>query len=41
MMATWGETSEEEEGSQEEAAAVALMARSESEWDFEPVESLS
>jgi len=41
MMATWGETSDEEDDSQEEEAAVALVARSESESDFEPVESLS
>jgi len=40
-MAALGETSEEEDGPQEEEAAVALMARSESESDFEPVESLS
>ena len=38
MMASWGKTSEEEEGSQEEGAAVAPMARSKSESDFEPVE---
>ena len=41
MMAAWGETLEEKEGSQQEEAAVALMARSESESDFDPVESLS
>ena len=40
-MAAWGETLEKEEGSQEEETAVALIARSESESDFEPVESLS
>ena len=40
-MAAWGETSEEENDSQEEEAALALMARSESELDFEPIKSLS
>jgi len=42
MMAAWGETLEEDETSQEEEeAAIALMARSESESNVEPVESLS
>ena len=41
MMAAWGETSEEDEASQDEEATAALMARSESELDFQPVESLS
>jgi len=36
-MAAWGETSEEKEGSQEEEATMALMARSESELDFKLV----
>ena len=40
-MAAWGETSEEDERSQEEEAVVALMARSESESDFELVENIS
>ena len=31
-MAAWGETSEEEEGSQEEAVAVALMAGDNQLW---------
>ena len=41
MMAAWGETSEQEEDSQEEEVAEALMARSESESNLESVESLS
>ena len=40
-MAALGETSEEEDGPQEEEAAVALMARSESELNLELVKSLS
>ena len=40
-MAAWGDTSEEDEASEEEEAVVALMAKSESESDVEPVESLS
>jgi len=34
MMAAWGETSKEEEGSQKEEATVALMAESEYESKF-------
>jgi len=41
MMAAWGDTSEEDEASEEEEATVTLMAKSESESDVEPVESLS
>jgi len=42
MMAGWGDTSEEDEASEEEEEVpVALMARSESESNFGPVESLS
>jgi len=33
MVATWGETSEEDDSSQDEATALALMARSDSEVD--------
>jgi len=40
MMAVWGKTSEEEEGSQEEEAAVALMAESESKSEFESLSQL-
>ena len=40
-MAVWGETSKEEGSQGEQEAAVALMVRSESESDFEPVKSLS
>jgi len=39
-MAAWGQTSEEDEESQEEEVVEALMARSESESDLESVESL-
>ena len=40
MLAAWGDSIEEEEGSEEEEAAVALMARSESDSNDESVESL-
>ena len=40
-MAAWGEISEEEDSSQDEAAVLALMARSESEADSESDESMS
>ena len=41
MLAAWGDTTEEDEASEEKEAAVALMARSESDSDIEPVKSLS
>jgi len=41
MIAAWCETSEEEGSHEEGKAAVALMTRSKSESDFEPVECLS
>ena len=41
MMAAWGDTSEEDEASTVVAVAAALMARSETDSDFELVESLS
>jgi len=42
MMTAWGDTMEEDEASEEEEeAAIALMARSVSDSDIEPVESLS
>jgi len=40
-MATWGETSEEEEDSQQEEVREALMAKNESESDLELIENLS
>ena len=40
-MAAWGETSEEEEDSQEEEIVEALITRSESKSDLESIESLS
>jgi len=40
-MATWGRTSEEEEGSQEEEAVAALMAGSESKSEFESLSQLN
>ena len=40
-MAAWGETSEEEDSSQDEAEALVLMARSESEADLESDETMS
>ena len=41
MLAAWGDTTEEDEASEEEEATVALMARIESDSDIEPMESLS
>ena len=41
MVAAWGETSEEEDSSQDEAEALVLMARSESEADSESDETMS
>jgi len=40
MLATWGDSTDEEEGSKEEEEAVALMARSETDSDEESSESL-
>jgi len=40
-VAAWGDTMEEDETSREEEAIVALMARSESDSDKEPMDSLS
>ena len=41
MLAAWGDTTEEDEASEEKEAAVALMARSESDSDDELVDSLA
>jgi len=41
MMTACGDTAEEDKASKEDEAAVALMARSESKSNIEPVESLS
>jgi len=41
MFAAWGDTTEEDEALEEEEAAVALMARSESDLDDETVDSLA
>jgi len=41
MLATWGDSIEEEEGIEEEDAAVALMAKSDSDSDDEPLKSLA
>ena len=41
MVATWGETSEEEDSCQDEAKALVLMVRSESEADSESNETIS
>jgi len=40
MLAAWGDSTEEDEGAEEEDAAVALMARSDSNSDDEPLDSL-
>ena len=41
MLAAWGDSTEEDEGTEEEDAAVALMAKSDSNSDDEPLESLA
>jgi len=41
MLAAWGDSTEEDEGTEEEDAAVALMAKSDSDSDDEPLESLA
>ena len=41
MLAGWGDSTEEDEGTEEEDATVALMARSDSDSDDEPVDSLA
>jgi len=40
MLAAWEDSVEEEEGTEEEEAAVALMARSDSKTDVESLDSL-
>jgi len=41
MLAAWGDTIEEDVASEEEDAAITLMARSESDSDDKPVDSLA
>jgi len=41
MVAAWGESSEEENSSQDEAEALALMAKSDSDTDLESDETMS
>jgi len=41
MLAAWGDSTEDEEGAEEEDAAVALMAKSDSDSDDEPLDSLA
>jgi len=41
MLATWGDTIEDDKASEEEEAVVALMARSESDLDDKPLDSLA
>jgi len=41
MLAAWGDTTKDDEASEEEEVTVALMARSESDSDNEPLESLA
>jgi len=41
MLAAWGNSTEDDEASEEEGVAVALMARSESDSDDEPLERLA
>ena len=40
MLTAWGDSTEEEEGTEEQEAIVALMARSDSETDVESLDSL-
>jgi len=41
MLAAWGDTTEDDKASEEEEAAIALMARSESDSNDEPLDSLT
>jgi len=41
MLAAWGDSTEEDEGIEEEDAAITLMARSDSDSDDEPLDSLA
>ena len=41
MLAAWGDSTKEDEGTEEEDAAVALLARSDSNSDDEPLDSLA
>ena len=41
MLAAWGDSTEDEEGTEDEDAAVALIARSDSDSDDEPLDSLA
>jgi len=41
MLAAWGDSTEEDEGTGEEDAVVALMAKSDSDSDDEPLENLA
>jgi len=41
MLAAWGDSTEEDEGTEEENAVVALMARNDSNSDDEPLDSLA
>ena len=41
MLTAWGDSTEEEDEIEEEKAAVALMAKSDSESDEEPLDSLA
>jgi len=41
MLAAWGDSAKEDEGTEEENAAVALMARSDSDSNDEPLGSLA
>ena len=40
MLAAWGDSTEEDEGTEEEDAVVALIARSDSDSDDEPLDNL-
>ena len=41
ILATWGDSTKDDEASDEKEVVVALMARSESDSDDEPMDSLS
>ena len=41
MLAAWGDSTEDDDGTEEEEAVVSLMARSDSESDEEPLDILA
>ena len=41
MLVAWGDSTDDEEGTEEEDATIALMARSDSDSDDEPLDNLA